>query len=317
MSVPPCTIWLVGIGITGWRQLAGQQGGVVTRAQLRSLGVSRWHVRDQIAAERWVARSSTVISTFTGAMTRQQLMWLGVLQGGPRALVGGLTAAEAHGLTNWHRETITVLVPYGDDIQEPLDGIDFVRTRKAIDSFRSTSHELPLMKLEPAVLMWAAQERSDRTSQGVLAAVVQQRLTTPELLVAWLTDLKPLRKAPLFRRALAEMSDGAQSLSEMEFRRLCRRFGIARPAQQTKRRDSEGRLRYTDCEWPLPDGRLLVLEIDGGFHMEVEHWEDDLARQRALSTPDRVIVRCTTREIRDEPQRLVRDLRRLGVPKAA
>lgn len=305
------------MGLIDARLLAAWQGGLVTRAQLRALGISRWRVRNQLAAERWVERSSTVISTFTGSMSRDQLMWLGVLQGGPRALVGGLTAAEVHGLANWRRETITVLVAYGDDIQEPLDGIDFVRTRKALDSFRSTSSELPLMKLEPAALMWAAQERSDRTSQGILAAVVQQRLTTPDSLAAWLTDLKPLRKAPLFRRALAEMSDGAQSLSEMEFRRLCRRFGIARPAQQTKRRDSDGRVRYTDCEWPLPDGRLLVLEIDGGFHMEVEHWEDDLARQRALSAPDRVIVRCTTREIRDEPQRLARDLRRLGVPKAA
>ncbi|MGH3351019.1 MAG: hypothetical protein ACRDPS_10170 [Nocardioides sp.] len=301
----------------GWRGVAGRQGGVVTRAQLRDLGVSRWFVRNQVVAERWVARSPTAISTFTGVMTREQRMWLGVLQGGPRALVGGMTAMEVHGLANWHRDTITVLVPYGDDIQEPIDGIDFVRTRKAIDSFGSPSSELPLMRVEPAALLWAARERSDRTSQGILAAVVQQRLTTPEALTSWLRSLKPLRKAPLFRQALADMSDGAQSLSEMEFKRLCRRFGIAEPAQQTKRRDGEGKLRFTDCEWRLPDGRLLVLEIDGGFHMEVEHWEDDLARQRALSAPDRVIIRCTTREIRDDPERLVRDLRRLGVQRAA
>lgn len=296
--------------------MAAPQLGLVTRAQLRDVGVSRWGVRNQVVAQRWAERSSTVISTFTGSMTREQRMWLGVLQGGPRALIGGITAMEVHGLANWRRDAITVLVPYGDDIQEPLDGIDFVRTRKAIDSFDSTSSVLPLMKVEPAALLWAAQERSDRTSQGILAAVVQQRLTTPEALTSWLRDLKPLRKAPLFRQALADMCDGAQSLSEMELKRMCRRFGIAAPAQQTKRRDASGKVRFTDCEWPLPDGRLLVLEIDGSFHMEVEHWEDDLARQRALSAPDRVIIRCTTREIRDEPERLAHDLRRLGVKAA-
>lgn len=61
----------------------------------------------------------------------------------------------------------------------------------------------------------------------------------------------------------------------------------------------------------------MVLEVDGLFHMDVAQWEDDLARQRALSGTDRVIIRCTSRELRDEPQRLARDLKRLGVPLAA
>lgn len=76
-------------------------------------------------------------------------------------------------------------------------------------------------------------------------------------------------------------------------------------------------MRFTDCEWRLADGRTLVLEPDGGFHMEVEHWEDDISRQRALTATDRVIVRCTSPEMRDEPQRVAADLRRLGVPRAA
>ncbi len=84
-----------------------------------------------------------------------------------------------------------------------------------------------------------------------------------------------------------------------------------------KRRDAQGRLRYTDAEWDLPDGRVLVLEIDGLFHMEVEHWEDDIARQRSLTGPDTIIVRCTSREVRDEQTKVARDLRRLGVPLAA
>ena len=75
-----------------------------------------------------------------------------------------------------------------------------------------------------------------------------------------------------------------------------------------------GRLRYTDCEWDLGDGRVLVLEVDGSFHMDVEHWEDDIARQRGLADPDRIVVRCTAREVRDEPERPRSDLRRLGVP---
>jgi hypothetical protein len=84
--------------------------------------------------------------------------------------------------------------------------------------------------------------------------------------------------------------------------------------RQPQRRDSAGRLRFTDCEWDLGDGRVLVLEVDGAFHMEVEHWEDDIARHRGLVDPRRIVVRCTAREVRDEQERLGADLRRLGVP---
>lgn len=74
-------------------------------------------------------------------------------------------------------------------------------------------------------------------------------------------------------------------------------------------------MRFTDCEWLLSDGRTLILEVDGSFHMEVEHWEDDLARQRGLARLDRIIVRCSTRELRDTPDLVARDLLQLGVPR--
>ena len=48
--------------------------------------------------------------------------------------------------------------------------------------------------------------------------------------------------------------------------------------------------------------------------MEVEHWEDDIARERSLLTADRQAVRCTARELREDAACLAADLIRLGVP---
>lgn len=79
--------------------------------------------------------------------------------------------------------------------------------------------------------------------------------------------------------------------------------------------DAHGRRRFTDCEWQRSDGRVLVLEIDGAFHMEVESWEDDMKRQRALTTSDRIVIRCSTRELRDTPETVAGDLIRIGVPR--
>jgi len=228
-------------------------------------------------------------------------------------MAGGLTAATLAGLKNWHRDEVTVLVPYARGRPSPLSDVCFVRIRRSLREVGSP----PRCRIEPAVLLFAAADRSERTAQGVLAAVVQQQLTSPEDLLEWLERLAPLRRAATLRRAIEDIGGGAQSLAEMDVKRMCRSFGLAKPTRQVKRRDADGRTRYTDCEWQLPDGRTPVLEVDGGFHMEAEHWEDDLARQRALAATDRIIVRCTARELRDEPERVARDLLALGVPAAA
>lgn len=300
-----------------WRELAQAQSGLVTRAQLRRLGWDAGHVHSNIAAERWVERSSTVIGTTTGELGRTALMWLGALHAGGESLVGDLTAAEVAGLENWHRDDITIVVPQDARFDDDLPGIRFVRTRRPLRTFRRPDLDLPTMRIEPAVLHFAAYQRSRRTAEGVLAAAVQQRLTTAADLHRWVLEMRPLRWSKHFQAVLGEMAGGSQSVAELDVRRMCRTFHLTLPDRQVKRRDSSGRVRYTDCEWRLADGRTLALEVDGSFHMEIEHWEDDIARQRGLTDPDRIVIRCTARELRDEPDRVAQDLRRLGVPRAA
>lgn len=300
----------------GWNRIAEAQCGLITRAQLGAVGIDRWAIRHRVASGRWVELAPKVIGTTTGQLTREQLMWLGVLHGGRDALVGDLSAAEVQGLRNWHRDDVTVFVPHGTDVGRGCPGIAFRWQRRPLQQLRRTASTPPVCRLEPAVLLFASRQRLPRTAEGVLAASVQQRLTSPDQLLDWIDRLSPLRGAARFRESLAEIAGGAHSVGEIDIKRMCRTFGVASPDRQVRRRDGGGRLRFTDCEWRLPDGHTLVLEVDGGFHMEVEHWEDDLARQRALTTPQRIVVRCTTRELRDDPERVARDLRLLGVPAA-
>jgi len=297
---------------TPWEPLAQLQAGLLSRRQLNGLGYSRHYVRRQIDARRWVERTPSVIATTTGQPHRDQLFWLGPLHAGGQALVGGLSALERHGLRNWHRDDITVLVD--DELAfDAVSGLGFFRTRRSLGAFRDPRSELPLCRVEPAALLFAAYERSSRTAQGLLAAVVQQRLSDVDRLLCELERLRPVRRAKLFRTLLGDIAGGAGSLAEVDVVRVCRRFNLPQPLRQVRRRDASGRLRFTDAEWVLRDGTVLVLEIDGAFHMEVEHWEADLARQRGLSAPGRVIVRCTARELRDRPDVVVRDLKALGL----
>lgn len=297
-----------------WSDLAAQQGGLVSRRQLNQLGIDRFRVRNQIRAQRWVELSTAVICTTTGPLSRVQQMWLGVLHAGPSAVLGDLTAAEAAGLRGWHRDDICVLVPWNLDLDDPPEGIHLARTRRPVDLHRHDGPGPARWRIEPAILHFAAYQKSRRTAQGVLAAAVQQQLTDPRRLELALRQMKPLRWAAMFRQVIGDIAGGSRSLAEMDVLRLCRSQGLRPPDRQVRRQDSSGRLRYTDCEWRLSDGRVIALEVDGSFHMEVEHWEDDIARQRGLTDPNRIVVRCTAREVRDDPDSVGRDLRRLGVP---
>jgi hypothetical protein len=74
-----------------------------------------------------------------------------------------------------------------------------------------------------------------------------------------------------------------------------------------------GRWRYLDSEWDLPNGEVVVLEIDGGHHLEVAHWEADMKRERAVVITRRWVLRATVFEIRLEAASVFSDLRAMGV----
>ncbi len=297
-----------------WRTAAVRQAGLLSREQLNLLGVDRHQVRSMVRAERWQPVGPLVVATTTGVLTRDQLMWAGVLHAGAPSLVGGLTCAALHGLQRWERPEVTVVVAKSESIT-PLEGVRFVETRRDLAALGSRRAGVPTMRLEPALLLYAGYVRSERTACGVLAAAVQQRLTTPAALDAWLPKMRPLRRSRLFAGLLVDLAGGAQSVAELDVAVVCERGDLAPPTRQVLRRDRRGRRRYTDCEWELPDGTVVVLEVDGGLHMEVDTWWQDMARERELVIAGKRVIRCSTYELRTSPGRIARDLSALGVPR--
>lgn len=293
--------------------LAISQEGMIARRQLLQHGIDADRVRDQVAAGRWVERTPRVISTFTGTLTFDQRCWLGVLHAGPRAMLGNLTAAQCHGLENWSRDDICVMVD--DELSfEPVDGVDFFRSRRPFGLLISPKPGIPRCRLEPAVLLWAGYEAENRAAHGVLAATVQQRLTTPVRLIEWIDQLRPLRRARPFKRTMSFVDAGAHSGAELEVGRMCRRFEMPQPNRQVRRLDRFGRPRWTDAEWEIAGGKVVVLEVEGGFHIDVVEAAADARRSRRLTTPNRIMVRCTAYELVHEMEEVAVDLIGLGIP---
>ncbi|MCL8027235.1 endonuclease domain-containing protein [Nocardioides bruguierae] len=295
-------------------RLAQEQGGLLARRQLTRLGVPRGAVRAQLDAGRWSLTTPRVVQLSTGEATTRQREWVGVLHAGPRSMLGGLSALRLHGLAGWEPDQVTVWVD--DELAfEPVPGVRFFRSRRPFELLRGPGL-LPRARCEPAALVHAGYRLGPRAADGLLAAVVQQRLTTPERLLTWVQTLRPLRGAPRFRAALGWVAAGSHSRLEQDVVDLCAGAGLEPPRQQHGRTDADGRRRWTDCEWLLPDGRVLVLEVDGGAHVEARHWAADERRARRLSSAGRLVVGCTAYEVRHEPAEVIADLVRLGVPRA-
>jgi hypothetical protein len=295
-----------------WRALAEAQAGMLAQRQLNRLQVSRSAVRRHLRVGRWSQRTSHVFSVTTGPLSFDQRLWMSVLHAGPTALVGGLIAAAVHGLRNWDRDDITVLVD--DELSfDPVPGIRFFRSRRPSQDWRSP-RPLPVSRVEPAILLFAAYEPSLGTGLGAVMATCQQRLTTVHRLRPWADAMRPLRRARHLRSLFSDLEGGAQSLAEVDLRSMCRTFGICLPSSRRRRRDRAGTMRWTDAEWRLSDGRILVLEVDGGFHDDVLQASADRRRQRKLSASDRLVLSCSAYELRHHPEDVASDLIALGVP---
>jgi hypothetical protein len=294
--------------------LAERQAGLLTRRQLRGLGWTDGQVDHEVRYGRWHAPARGVLALQNAPLSPDQRLWLGVLHAGPAAVLSHLTAARCAGL-RWHGdETIHVLTAKGD-LVPPLDGFFFHQSRRQFRRWGTADEPgPPRLRVEHAVLLAAERDRSVRRAIGLLAASVQQGLTTPDQLLFAAPQIRKLRHGRHFLLALGDIDGGAQSFAEIDVGRLCREAGLAAPVRQVVRVDADGRRRYLDCEWRAEDGRVVVLEVDGSFHLEVGHWWRDMERERDVVISGRVVLRCASVELRLDPQRIVRDLRRAGVP---
>jgi len=293
--------------------VAARQQGVLSRSQLRDRGWGRHRVDTEITRGRWTAVAPMVVAMQNAPLVRGQRMWLGVLHAGPTAVLTHSTACEVGGLTWTVDPTIHVLTSKSDDVA-PLPGLRFRQSRRHYRDWLDRRSSLPRLRIEHAALLTAERDRYLRRAVGLLAATVQQGLCTPDGLLLAISQIRKLRHGAIFQLALGDIAGGAQSFAEIDVGRLCDEAGLEPPQRQRMRIDREGRRRYLDCEWVLLDGRILVLEIDGSFHMRTTHWVKDMKRERSVVLSGRTVLRCSSVEIRLDPQAIVDDLRAFGVP---
>jgi len=168
--------------------------------------------------------------------------------------------------------------------------------------------DLLVVRLPTAVLHAVAVAPTDRAAEWRVAAVVQQRLTTPAHLRTALEHQPRLRRRRLVAAVLADVEQGAHSGSELDFLRLLREAGLPPPDRLQRPVRANGK-RYLDAWW---ERQRVAAEIDGAHHVEVGQWDDDVLRHNAVvlaERTDRVLpLRFTTTNLRHDRAEVISQL---------
>jgi hypothetical protein len=295
--------------------LALAQSGVFHRHQLRRAGISFSQLDAQLAGRRWTALGDAIILVQNAPPDRRQLMWAAVLAARGPAALGSHTALEVAGFSGFAAEAddIHLIVVRGSRPRH-LPGVVVHESRRLAEDDLVIGRGPTRTSPARSAIDAGAWQPFPRFAAAMVSAVIQQRLTSADLVSRELEQAGRIRHRTYMRLAANAVGAGSHTLGEQDLLRACRRFGLTVPARQVRRRDPSARIRYLDAEWYLPDGETVVLEVDGAHHMAVEHWAADMRRERAIVVSGRRVLRATNFELRLEPAAIMADLRALGVP---
>lgn len=132
--------------------------------------------------------------------------------------------------------------------------------------------------------------------RALVARVVADGHSTVELLAAEL-ERGPRRGSALFRRALAEVCDGAASAPEARAASILRRAKLGGFEQNARIELSDGRCYVADFLWRELNA---ILEIDSvEYHLGPAQWRATMDRHLALSTLGYSVVHRPPSALRD------------------
>jgi very-short-patch-repair endonuclease len=285
-------------------ELAGRQHGVVSHRQLRAIGIGPRAIAHRLQQGRLHSVHRGVYAVGHAALTIEGRWIAAVISFGPRTVLSHRAAAALLEIRN----------PFGPEVTVPT----WRRRRSGI-----VVHQLPLSRDEIMVVkgipvttvartlldLAAVLRRSD-VERAVNAAEV--RRPREALQLGALVERYPSRHGIRIARAIAaELSPGViRSELEARFRGFVRSYRLPRPEFNVSLLVG-GDWLECDCVWRA---QRQIVELDGrAVHSTATAFERDRARDRVLQVAGWRVIRVTWRHLRDQPEVLASDLRKLLV----
>ncbi len=268
--------------------LAGAQGGVVSRRQVMDLGMTDEQIRRALKGGGWRQTGFPgVYLAFTGPIPHLSRCWAALLYAGAGAALGMETAAWVWGLRDEPPDDVHVMIESGRRIRSQ-PGLH-VHLLLHLARRCHPSRLPPVVRLEETVIDLIA--RPGSTEEFVIDVVLracQRRLTRVDRLRAAANHRAKLRHRRLLSDVLEDVTDGVQSALERRYLRdVERAHGLPRAernkAEPDRREGRAGRSVYRDVRY---SPYRLVVELDGqAAHPQDQRERDDL-RDNALVVGD-------------------------------
>jgi len=280
-----------------WGALAKAQAGVITRAQLRSLGRSE-QVIDRMLAQGALAPLYRGVHIVRGApVTPEARLWAAALF--TSGVLGYATAAHLWGFVENAPDRIHVIVPRAARVRAPA-GIRVHHTGAGVACERRDG--LPVTSRVTTLL----------DPLGALRPDQARRLTDRALQRGWLQPADLLRRVEreprrpgngLLRRLAAECGDGAAAESERVLHRVLRRHGITGWRANHRVVLGGGQLAVVDLAFVA---ERVAVEVDGwAYHVDPDRFQGDRSRQNRLTAAGWIVVRFTWADLVEKPDEVV------------
>lgn len=310
-SVEPTGRSRLGLSSTpALRALGEAQDGVVTRAQLAAVGVDRAVVREEVSSRRWQLLGPRIVLLSPAEPTRRRLLRAAGLAAEGRAWVAGRSALELHGFEDVEPGRIHLQAPAGRRVTAFVGVVTHATYRWVPDDEREVDGILTTTPARAAVDA-ARWERSPRMAAGVVLAAIQQRLCSIEEIEAVMARFEKFQQSVAVRQAIVDAAEGADSLGEVDTSDLVVRAGLPQPIRQYVLQTALGARRY-DLGVQLPDGAMLLIEVDGPTHRSAEARRRDAIKDAAAEAAGHRLLRVDPVQVRRNPWpflALLRDIR--------
>lgn len=261
-------------------------------------------VRHAIATGRWQRPLRGAIVMHSGPLTRDQQRRAALIWAGPRAVLSHATAAELAGLTGFTTTAIHVTVPIGGRARHATHIV--VHRSRVLERDVHPVRSPPQTRIERSALDMAAWSATDDAARAVLAAVVQQRLTT----AGRLRDL--LSQRPTLRRRRSSPPRWMTSRAALiRYRNWSSSPPSGAPAFRSRTGGRCGDGPTGVPSWTRGWAAGLTVEIDGVGHLEPSTWVCDLDRQNGLVVAGERVLRFPSFVVRDQPTRMTDQIRLL------
>ncbi len=301
----------------GVEELAVAQQGRFTRAQVRQLGLARSTVQSHLRTGRWRRLSSKVLCLPGAPAGSVADLWTAVLQAGPKAVVGHVSAAALHGFPSVPRGGPRLLVPNGTNLRSALFRAHQSRDLTPAEVVRVEG--LPVTSI-PRTLIDLAPEVSASRLEHWLDHLTAERGVEPDQVAELLDDLHGPGKRGL--GSLIAMIGERLPGAEIEQGPLERALtGVARLAEigvGVPQLPHPG--RFVDrglVDRAYPEAHLII-EADGRrWHERRQANLADLRRDRAAAAEGWMTVRFTHDDLVRAPDSAAEELRQIHSARTA